>query len=127
MISHYIIRSYQKAGGTISGTTTVTGDSEVTINHDWASAPTGLDLEQPISLGNMKSCGLICTKDATLVTKDAGGSTVKTITLLANGEQIATTHAECVALLGATAVSLHLTSAAATGNFQLNSLNDSAT
>jgi len=87
-VTHNILTSYQTAAGSLTGTASVTSDTEQNADVTMTSGGTNVVLAVPINVSNALSLALFSTTDCTVAMYN-GTTATKTNTLLANTPTVA--------------------------------------
>lgn len=121
-MQHNVVQSYQTAGGSLTGSLAVTGDTEFNADVTLAPAATGIELDVPFTRANVKSIGLFCTGDCTIKT-NSNSTPQETISLTAGQPTIAKNTTDINALFSNNVTKFFLASTAG-GAFSVRILLD---
>ena len=87
-ITHNILTSYQTQSGSLTGTASVTSDTEQNADYTMTTGGTNVVLAVPINVSNALALALFSTTDCTVAMYN-GTTATKTNTLLANTPTVA--------------------------------------
>jgi hypothetical protein len=120
-ITHTIVLSYQTAGGSLTGSTAVAGDTEINSDVVLVANAANVELDLDIVRANCKAMGLNCTGDCTV--KINSSANAVSVTLVANTPVILATTAAIQAEFAADITKLYLSSTAG-GTFSIRAILD---